>query len=99
DAGGNRYRVKIWSAAADGAGTWQLHATGELEVTEAGEAPLAVDAARVHARFAELGVRQIARGRARRLPRAGPRRRRRARPRAIRRARSAARHRGVLRAL
>jgi len=55
DAGGNRYRVKIWSAAASAAAAWQLHATGELEVTEAGDASPPGDAPDVHERFAERG--------------------------------------------
>ncbi len=60
DAGGTRYRVKIWSAAADGAGAWQLHVTAEIELTELtepGDAKPPALAPRMHERFAELGER------------------------------------------
>ena len=51
DAGGNRYRFKIFSAAAEDA-AWQLHVAGEIEVAPAGEAAPVTAADDVAARFA-----------------------------------------------
>ncbi|PTL81638.1 type I polyketide synthase [Vitiosangium sp. GDMCC 1.1324] len=58
DAGDQRYRFKILSAASEDAATWQVHVTGEIEVTPSGGLPpSAIDGEGVHRRFDESGER------------------------------------------